>query len=185
MSANNGQSRELEVRFWAWVQTLAMDHDATLDKAIRMSRRLQNTATVWMMWACWVSSKRTQGVVTKRGHGQMHSRVRSGTLIVTHENSTRHPRTWHFYKYTWQQLFDGREMGAPSIPAHILGSDIPLSLALKYHLVIWLQGEATNLDPSTPEILHPHRSILHALSRPMFPQSFSFVCTMTLKTECS
>lgn len=96
MSANNGWSRELEVRFWAWVQTLAMDHDATLDKAIRMSRRLQNTATAWMMWACWVSSKRTRGVVTKRGHRQMHSKVRSGTLIVTHENSTRHHRTWHF-----------------------------------------------------------------------------------------
>lgn len=61
----------------------------------------------------------------------------------------------------------------PSIPAHILGSVIPLSLALNY-LVICLSGEATNLDPSTPEILHPRRSILHALSRPHISSKLFF-----------
>lgn len=185
MSANNGWSRELEVRFWAWVQTLAMDHDATLDKAIQMSRRLQNTATAWMMWACWVSSKRTRGVVTKRGHRQIHSKVRSGTLIVTHENSTRHHRTWHFYKYTWQQLLDGKEMGAFCIPPSLLTYLAQSFPSPWLSITTWWFDCRERL---LTLILLPLKFFILTgvyFMLCLIPQSFSFVCTMTLKTECS
>lgn len=185
MSANNGWSWELEVRFWAWVQILAMDHDATLDKAIGMSRRLQNTA--WMMWACWVSSKRKQGVFTKRGHRQTHSRVKSGTLIVSHENSTRHHRTWHFYKYTWLQLLDGEEMGAFCIPPSLLtylAQSFPSPwLSITWWFVCRERLLTLILLPLKFFILVGVYLMLCLV--PTFPQSFSFVCTVTLKTECS
>lgn len=122
----------------------------------RPSRCRGDTRTHCKWWrACWVSSKRT-GTIHKQRTQVNVLEVKSQELEVEHCHSElyRIPQNLTFpQSYVAASLQRNADFLCLFIlPGHIL-SAIPLSLALSF-LVIGGGWEATNLAPSTPEVLH-------------------------------